>query len=135
MAMNFDPALGDPVSQVRFLLGDTSPPRHEVEDETIGFFLTTKTVAAAAAALAWGVVAKYAKIADVAVDNQLTKYSKVYDHWLILAKHLDKEAGAGPFSEPPAASSYARVMVTGLGDRRGPLDMESADYYASRGWP
>ena len=123
------------MSQVRFLLGDTSPTSHEVEDETIDYFLTTKTVAAAAAAVAWGIVAKYASIADVNVDNQLTKYSAVYEHWITLAKRLEKEAGAGPFSAPPAASSYAGVMVTGIGDRRGPLDMESADYYASRGWP
>lgn len=127
MTATFNPTLADNVSKIRYLLGDTDtkPNACEFEDETYNFEFADKgTVKKAAASMAWALVAKYSRLADVTIDDQLTRYSKVHDQYLALATRLQAEAnaeGATPDTDT-AATSYGGVIVTGLDDCRGPLD-------------
>lgn len=108
------------------MLGDTNTSNPEVQDESINFFLVTqgKSVTQAAIACAWAIAGKYASVADVNVDDQLTKYSEVYKHWVDLARRL--EAGGGdafePLPDPANTSAGSGIIVNGVGDCRGPLD-------------
>lgn len=123
MTATFTPVLNDPISRVRFKLGDTDIANAEVQDETISYYLgqgltETKT----ASTLAWGIVAKYAKYADTNVDDQLTKYSHVFQNWKALAEKLQKDADDEALTPSAPTSTYSGVAVTGLCDTRGPFD-------------
>lgn len=116
---------------MRLELGDTTLTNPEVQDETITYYLQTKqlTVLGAAAALAWTIAAKYAKLADVTMDDQLTRYSHVYENWTNLATRLTADAAAESVVPTPATATagVGSVIVTGIGDCRGPI--KHADPY------
>lgn len=133
MSFTYNPALSDPISRVRFRLGDTTVGRPELEDETISYHLTTLelTETGTSARLAAGIAAKYASMADVNVDDQLTKWSSVYAHWAALAKLLAAEAAAESAAPTTATAgqSQGAIIVTGIGDYRGPLDCGPVPYW------
>lgn len=123
MAATFTPALNDPISRVRFKIGDTDVANPEVQDETVDYYLGQgKTELRTAAILARSIAAKYAKYADLNVDDQLTKYSQVYKNWVSVAEQLEREADAEKLTPTAPVTTYSGVVVTGLGDYRGPLD-------------
>lgn len=120
---------------MRFLLGDTALPKTEVQDETIQYFLDDVGLSelATAARCARSIANHYASLADVTVDDQLTRYSHVHKAWLAVADRLTAEAAAESVAPNPATagSGYSSIIVRGIGDCRGPLDN---DCYPRR-WP
>ena len=122
MTATFNPALTDRISRIRFKLGDTNTATPEVEDDSIQYFigqgLTDTVVAAVIAAL---IAAKYARLADTTVDDQLTRYSHVHKAWMDLADKLQAEADKEAAVPDTTAPSYPSVIVTGLDDCRGPF--------------
>jgi hypothetical protein len=130
MAATYSPSLSDPLSKVRFEIGDvgkgdgTFPNPAEIDDATITSLLTLNAdvVLRAAASAAWSLAAKYASMVDIDVDNQLTRASQRYKQYSDLAKRLDERAAAGVPPNAVAVSGYeAGPMVTGIGDTRGAL--------------
>lgn len=132
MTATFDPTLNSAISRIRFALGDTDVATAEVQDETINYYLTTQmmTEKAALAALARGIANKYARLADVTVDDQLTRYSHVYKAWDAIATKFEAaaaEEAATPGSETVGTTLYSGIVVNGIGDCRGPLDSDCCD--------
>lgn len=134
MAATYSPSLSNEVSQVRQWLGDTGngagafPQAAEVQDETIQAYLDQGcSVLRAAARLARDLSARYAKMVDVDVDDQLTKASQRYKQYKELAASLDAladaEAAGGDTNSAPV---YVAPLVYGVGDMRGPLDPRDA---------
>lgn len=135
MAATFNPSLNNAISRVRFKIGDTDLERPHLQDETITALLVDRTELGAAREAAWGLVAKYSRLADVTIDDQLTRYSKAHDQFLKLAERLDEELAAEnviPPSVDAASSAYGAVIVTGIGDCRGPLETDCCPPYGSR---
>lgn len=123
MAATFTPQLNDPISRVRFRIGDTDTANPEIQDESITYYLGQgKTELRTAAILARSIASKYAKYADLNVDDQLTKYSQVYKNWVSVAEHLEAQADEEQITPAAPVSAYGGVIVTGLCDTRGPLD-------------
>jgi hypothetical protein len=122
MAATFNPGLLTPLDRVRQLIGDTDVNAPKFDDATITFYLQKPlSEFRAASALAYDLAAKYAGMADVTVDDQLTRASHLFDHYSKLAARLLAQDQETP--NPSAGSAYGGgVIVTGLGDCRGPLD-------------
>lgn len=117
------------MSQVRQRLGDTSCERAEVQDETIQAYLTmtSNNVLQTCHKLALDLQAKYARYADVTVDDQLQRFKHIYDNYTKLADRFAREIAALPPSTDGAAG-FSPIVVGGLGDCRGPLDNCCDDY-------
>lgn len=129
MAATFKPDLSDDISKVRYHVGDvgdgagafTSPA--EVQDETISAILAApNTILRTAATVARGIAAKYARLADVNVDNQLTRISHLYSQYTSLAERLEGLADAEAADGTADTAVYGGPIVMGIGDTRGPLD-------------
>lgn len=116
---------------MRQKIGDTNvkvESKIEVQDETIQAYLNTLGgVSETAYQLALDLAAKYAKYGDVTVDDQLQRYKHIYDNYVALAERLGREIGKVAV---PTAAAIARpgIMVSGVGDCRGPLDDCCNDY-------
>lgn len=131
MTATFNPALTDTISRIRFKLGDTDVATADVQDETITALRQDgKTETAVAAEIAWGLVAKYSKLADTTVDDQLTRYSHVAKNWLAIAERLQQEADDESHTPGPGSPGIGGVIVTGIDDCRGPF---SPSYFPYRG--
>lgn len=122
MTATFNPSLTDRISRIRFKLGDTNTAAPEIEDESIFYFIGQGlTDTGAAATIAAAIAAKYAKLADTTVDDQLTRYSHVFKAWRELAEALQAEADKEAAVPNTTTPSYPAVIVTGLDDCRGPF--------------
>jgi uncharacterized iron-regulated protein len=126
MASTFNPDLSDDVSMVRFHLGDTDMASPELQDATITTILLNApnspiSTLHAAAKCARALAAKYAGIADVNVDDQMTRASQLYKNFSALAIRLQAEADSQTGISNAATAPYPGIMVTGVGDERGPL--------------
>lgn len=131
MTFTFNENLADDLSQVRFHVGDTSSPG-AVADETIQFYLTKPTsVLGTAAAIAWALAAKYAKLAEVTVDDQSVKNSSISSNYTALAKRLEQQDGQSPTTSGGAYGGG--ILVQGLDDCSKPTDPTCCDY--AYGWP
>lgn len=131
MAATFSADLSDQISRTRFLLGDMNTASPEVQDETIQYFLSRGlTELGAAAQCAQAIKAKYASYADVNVDDQLTKFSHVYQHWAELADDLGRRAAVEAAAPAPGTggSSSGGIIVMGIGDCRGPISNDCYPY-------
>ncbi len=122
MAATFNPSLATPLDRVRQLIGDTTVASAKIQDETISAYLARPlSEHGAASLLAYVLAAKYAGMADVTVDDQLTRASHLYEHYTKLGDRLAKQDAAKP--NPSAGDAYGGgIIVTGVGDCRGPLD-------------
>ena len=94
MAFTFDPALADPVSQVRQRLGDTDGTAVLVQDETILAYLATLSPLRTAARLARDIAARFARVVSSKGDQQETTASDLFKHFSELAVVLEREAAA-----------------------------------------
>ncbi len=119
---------------MRQRLGDTNCDRVEVQDETINAYLTetSSNILQTCYKLALDLQAKYARYADVTVDDQLQRFKHIYDNYKSLAERFAKELAALP-PTTDAAAGFSGIMVGGIGDCRGPLasccdDYDSATY-------
>lgn len=134
MVATFKPDLSNPVSKVRQLIGDTDVSnlnKVEVQDETILAYMAapfSHTVTRAAAQLAYDISAKYARLADTTIDDQLTRWQHVTQQYKDLGDRLTAAANRED-SVAGAGGSFSGVMVTGIGDCRGPLDNCAASSY------
>lgn len=135
MTQTFNPSLSDDISQVRQHIGDTGAtstggPGYvitgaQIEDETITAYLGRPlSVLWAASKLAYDLSSKWAGRADVNVDDQLMKVSMIAKNYAEMGARLAVEARQqdGPQGGNTGASGFGPIMVTGLTDRRGPLD-------------
>lgn len=121
MAFSYNASLNTATSRVRQLLGDTSTPKHEVEDETIAAYLaTTRSELATAAQLAEDLAAKYARAVDTTHDHQSTYASQAMQQYLKLAERLRARMAASPGA---TSSGFSGVFVGGIDDCRTPIDM------------
>lgn len=113
------------MSQVRQQLGDTNTDEVEVQDETIKFYLAkfNDNVLQVCYQCAKDLQAKYARYADVTVDDQLTRFKHIYDNYTALVLRFSREIAAAGGSSAGAASGLPDgIAVGGIGDCRGPLD-------------
>ena len=104
MAATYDAALGDDVSKVRLIIGDTdvTPASDAVfTDAELGYFLTKNSdvidLASADAAEAWA--AKYAASPDTEKIGDYSYGQKIVDKMLALAKRLRSKDAASPAFE------------------------------------
>lgn len=124
MTATFNPDLSNDISKVRQYLGDTDTARPQIQDETITAYRATLSILRTAEQLANDLAAKYARMADVNVDDQLTKASHLMAHFTALAARLGATAAAAELAAATtdAAAAYPGIVVAGIGDCRGPLD-------------
>lgn len=127
MTTTFSPSLNSPVSRVRQFIGDTNIAKAEVEDETISAYLATLSEKATAAQLAYDLAAKYSRLADTTVDDQLTRFSHISENYRKLAERLAAEAATEAGIAATPTTGYTPIMATGIGDCRGPLDDPCCD--------
>lgn len=113
MATTYNPNLADRISRVRQFIGDTDIAAAEIQDETITYYLDTGGLSelGAASRLAWDLSAKYAKRADVDVDDQLQRFSQTSKQYAELARILGAQAAAGIGPPVNTASGFGRVIV------------------------
>lgn len=116
MTASYNPALTNPVSRVRFAVGDTdvTAGKYEVEDATINALISQgMSETRAAMTIAYSLSAKYAKMADLRVDDQLQHFSHISAAFAKTGDRLYAQAQA----EDPAVRSpdntYGQIMVTG----------------------
>lgn len=123
MAFTYDITLSSSLSQVRFRIGDVEVARPEFQDETINALLATGlTVLGASVQLVRGLVGKYARYADVTIDDQLTRFKHIYDNYVSLLATLEGELAAENNNKAGALGGYSGILVQGVGDCDGPLD-------------
>lgn len=89
-----DPSANDR-DNIRFLVGDTDTNDQQVTDEEIAAVLTEQATALyAAARVSEAIAAKYARKVDTSNTGGLrVGLSKLYDHYMALAKELRSRAG------------------------------------------
>jgi TPR repeat protein len=119
MTATFDPNLGDDVSRVRQTIGDTVTTAAQIQDETITAYLATPwSVLQTSHRLAMDLAAKWSAHGDVTVDDQLQRASKIAEHYWKLAAELKRQLP----TQTATSAAFSNIMVTGVGDPRGPLD-------------
>lgn len=121
MAVTFDPALTAPKDRIRQRIGDTDVNRAEVQDETIAAYLDQGlTELSTARRLCLDIAAKYARVGDVTLDDQMQRSGQIYQHFIDLAEQLRLEE----VPATPASVASPGIIVGGLNDCRGPLDCD-----------
>ena len=121
MAATFDPSLADAISRVRMKIGDwTNMAKAQVQNETITATLADPTInndeTRASIQLLYALAAKWSAVTDAELDNQEIKASHMAANYLAMAKRLEVIASAAV----SGAASNGGIIVTGLGDCRGP---------------
>lgn len=92
MTFSYDENIGDDVSEVRLILGDTDSTDVLLQDEEIDFFLTDEgSVEGAAARGAEAIAAKFSRRADVSIGDYSEKLNQVADHYFKLAEKIRKQ--------------------------------------------
>lgn len=122
MTATFDPKLTGPIDRIRQYLGDTNTSKPQIVDDTIQAYLNTGlSELRVAAQLARDLAARYAAMVDTEHDNMQTMGSQLRQHYTELAADLERLAAqvTGPAT---AAGGFGGILVTGIGDCRGPLD-------------
>lgn len=115
---------GDPATTsrdaVRFLVGDTDTTDQLVSDEEISWVLTQHSgVRHAAAATCEAIAAKFARQAEMSVDDVSIKAGEKAEHYRALAKELRAQAAiAGKVAKPFAGG----ISIADKDDREADTD-------------
>lgn len=132
MAATFNPALTTPRDRARQYLGDTNVAKAEFPDETYDYWLGIgRTALATATQLAYDAEAKYARQADITVDDQRQMVSHIAKAYRALA---DRLSGMADPDVLPASAAAPGIFVGGLEDCRGPIDRCDPCNWPSAGW-
>lgn len=113
MPATFNPDLSTPISRVRQAIGDTDIANALVQDETITYYLASKSELSTAAQLARDLAAKFAQDVDTTVDGQGERSSQRVRHFQELAQRLEREALAASPAVPASPTSFAGIAVFG----------------------
>jgi hypothetical protein len=114
MSANFDPSLKDPVSRVRQLVGDTDQQHPLSQDETILYYLTTRSELATAAQIASDIAAFFAsRQVDTVVDGQQFSNSQRARHFTDLANRLTRQAAEQSAPTDDTGAGFCGLSVHG----------------------
>ena len=81
--------------EVRLLIGDTDSTDEQLSDEEIAYYIAQESDSySAAASAARGLAAKFARLADMTVDDLSLSYSQRQASYLALAETLDERSSA-----------------------------------------
>lgn len=120
MTVTFNPDLSTPIDRVRFRLGDTDINTAQVQNESIQYYLDQNlSELMAASKVAASLAARYARLADFNVDDQMTKVSTLFEHFRKLSIDLANEAAEAPTPNSNPAAFGGGIINTGIGDCRG----------------
>ena len=123
MAFTYDPALGDPISQIRFLIQDTRTLRAIFQDEEIQASLygdgsTPSQRYQTAVLLTRRQMTRYAQDADYKLQSEELKASQRYKQLQTLLDSLLQEQAiaSGVVAVPTSTTSSAKIFDVGQMD-------------------
>lgn len=125
-SFSYDPGLGDPISIVRFRLGDTDTSNGQVPDETIQALLDQNfTPVKVAAMCARGLSAQYARKVTKENDHTTVQYSNLAKQFTVLAQQLEAEAAREGVAAPAPGQTtpVSQMSISVSGTQRGPQDL------------
>lgn len=95
MAATFDPTLPTAKDRIRQRIGDTDVTAARIQDETIAAYLAGNlSELGVARQLCLDLAAYYAGLGDSNIDNQMSRNSQIYTHYINLAGQIAREIGA-----------------------------------------
>lgn len=104
MSWSYDPSLGDALSQVRFMVGDTDSTGQQLQDEEIDFLIAASGSAAGAAVSACrALAAKYARRVHEEVGDLKLYNEQMFDHYTQLMEQLATQSMIGSLNGMPSA--------------------------------
>lgn len=122
MSATFNINLATSIDRIRQRIGDTDvsdATKVAAQNETIQAYLDQGfSELKTAARLCRDIAAQYAKVGDVNLDNQLSRTSQIFKHYIDLAIAIEAEERKATTT----AATFSNIMVGGLSDTRGPLD-------------